>query len=151
MCCQRYEAAIERCKTLLEDSLDRKYIVAETRWRMADIDGALAEISSRRAGIPTANWREMRRPGREIIAPEGLDGARRAQMEDEQFATAIRCFDKVLETPEGKMMTRLRGKILSDGVVSIEASRVRFERRSDRERKPRERASRSQRMSQNRW
>ena len=38
--------ALERCKTLMEDSLDRKYIVAETRLRMGDVDGALAEISS---------------------------------------------------------------------------------------------------------
>ena len=58
VCCQRYEAAIERCKTLLDDSLDRKYIVRrdemENGGRRRCVGG---RFRARRAGIPTTNWR----------------------------------------------------------------------------------------------
>ncbi len=56
VCCERYEAAIERCKTLLEDSLvntssprrDGEWRTSTVRWR---------RFRARRAGIPTTNWR----------------------------------------------------------------------------------------------
>ena len=132
VCCQRYEAAIERCKTLLEDSLDRKYIVAETRWRMADVDGALAEISSAscRDSYDELACKKCVDLGARLLRLKDLMARAEREMEDEQFTTAIRCFDKVLETPEGKMMTRLRGKILRDR-ASCQLKRHEYDSRDD--------------------
>ena len=132
VCCQRYEAAIERCKTLLDDSLDRKYIVAETRWRMADVDGALAEISSAscRDSYDELACKKCVDLGARLLRLKDLMARAEREMEDEQFTTAIRCFDKVLETPEGKMMTRLRGKILRDR-ASCQLKRHEYDSRDD--------------------
>ena len=132
VCCQRYEAAIERCKTLLEDSLDRKYIVAETRWRMADVDGALAEISSAscRDSYDELACKKCVDLGARLLRLKDLMARAEREMADDQFTTAIRCLDKVLETPEGKMTTRLRGKILRDR-ASCQLKRHEYESRDD--------------------
>ena len=112
--CQRYELAIERCKTLLEDSLDRKYIIAETRWRMGDVDGALTEISSAsfRDSYDEFSCKKCIELGARLLHLQDLINRAAREVEDAQFTNAIRLFDMILQRPEGRMRTRFRGRIL---------------------------------------
>ena len=114
MSCQRYELAIERCKTLLEDSLDRKYIIAETRWRMGDVDGALTEISSAsfRDSYDEFSCKKCIELGARLLHLQDLINRAEREVEDAQFTNAIRLFDMILQRPEGRMRTRFRGRIL---------------------------------------
>jgi len=114
VCCQRYEAAIKQCETLLEDSLDRKYIVAETRWRMGDVDGALAEISSAsfRDSYDEFASKKCIELGARLLHLQDLIKRAERDVEDEQHSNAIRLLSKLLQTPEGEMTTRFRGRIL---------------------------------------
>ena len=112
--CQRYEMALERCKTLMEDSLDRKYIVAETRLRMGDVDGALAEISSAsfRDSYDRFACKKCVELGGRILHLQDLIQRAGRDCEDGQYSNAIRLLDQVLRIPEGSMKTWLRGRIL---------------------------------------
>lgn len=114
VCCQRYEAAIEQCKSLLEESLDRKYIIAETRWRMGDVDGALAEISSAsfRDSYDKLSCKKCIELGARLLHMQDLITRAERDAEDEQFSSAIRMFDQILQVPEGSMKTRFRGRVL---------------------------------------
>ena len=114
VCCQRYEAAIEQCKSLLEESLDRKYLIAETRWRMGDVDGALAEISSAsfRDSYDKLSCKKCVELGARLLHMQDLIKRAERDAEDDQFSSAIRMFDKILQAPEGRMKTRFRGRIL---------------------------------------
>ena len=112
--CQRYEMALERCKTLMEDSLDRKYIVAETRLRMGDVDGALAEISSAsfRDSYDCFACKKCVELGGRILHLQDLIQRAERDCEDGQYSNAIRLLDQILRIPEGSMKTWLRGRIL---------------------------------------
>ena len=114
VCCQRYEAAIKQCETLLEDSLDRKYIVSETRWRMGDVDGALAEISSAsfRDSYDEFASKKCIELGARLLHLQDLIKRAERDVEDAQHSNAIRLLNKLLQTPEGEMTTRFRGRIL---------------------------------------
>jgi len=99
---------------------------------MADVDGALAEISSAscRDSYDELACKKCVDLGARLLRLKDLMARAEREMEDEQFTTAIRCFDKVLETPEGKMMTRLRGKILRDR-ASCQLKRHEYDSRDD--------------------
>ena len=112
--CQRYESALEQCKDLLEDSLDRQYIVAEARWRMGDIDGALAEISSSsfRDSYDAFACKKCVALGGRLLHLQDLISRAEREMDDGQQTTAIRLLNTILDQPEGKMKTRFRGRVL---------------------------------------
>lgn len=112
--CQRYESALEQCTKLLDDSLDRQYIVAETRWRMGDIDGALAEISSSsfRDSYDAFACKKCVALGGRLLHLQDLITRAEREVDDGQYTTAIRLLNTILEQPEGKMTTRFRGRVL---------------------------------------
>jgi len=112
--CQRYESALERCRELLEDSIDRQYITAEARWRMGDVDGALAEISSAsfRDSYDAFACKKCVELGARLLHLQDSLSRVERDVEEAQYASAMRILSHILESPEGKMTTRLRGRVL---------------------------------------